>query len=212
MVESAETTIPRARNSACSSPSVMAGLASTRDRSRSWCGSRTGRRWPPIRPGDRPGLAHPPHQLHGRRRADFIANGGLSDRTATLNRPHNPLAKVLGQRCCHGAPPVTPLHRGIRTTDSDQSQTALVSLCSPNWSSAGEYRSGSAASVGSTEELVALKLASGLFWTATWMIWITVDQLRRNKLGSRPAQNVHDTMPSSFRLTRWNSRHPLPTF
>jgi hypothetical protein len=74
----------------------------------------------------RPGLAHPPHQLHGRRRADFIANGGLSDRTATLNRPHNPLAKVLGQRCCHGAPPVTPLHRGIRTTDSDQSQTALA--------------------------------------------------------------------------------------
>ena len=51
MVERADTTMARARNSACNSASVMAGLASTRDRSRAWCGSRTGRRFPPIRPG-----------------------------------------------------------------------------------------------------------------------------------------------------------------
>jgi hypothetical protein len=51
----------------------------------------------------RPGLTHPPQKLHGRRRADLIAGGRLSDRTATLDRPHDPLAKVPGQRCCHGA-------------------------------------------------------------------------------------------------------------
>src|SRR3954452_482928 len=73
------------------------------------------------------GLAHPLHQLDGRRGAHGKAAGRLPDRAATLDNSHDPLTQVLGQRCGHDQ-----LHRShpqnlrIRSFDSVQGQTALA--------------------------------------------------------------------------------------
>src|SRR3954447_7707168 len=72
------------------------------------------------------GLAHPLHQLNGRRRADREATGRLPDRTTTFDGPHEPLTEVLGQGSGHNEPGYSrPQLPGIRTSDSVQLQTAL---------------------------------------------------------------------------------------
>src|SRR5215218_821786 len=73
------------------------------------------------------GLAHPLHQLNGRRRADREATGRLPDRTTTFDGPHEPLTEVLGQGSGHNEPRCSrPQLPGIRTSDSMQLQTALA--------------------------------------------------------------------------------------
>src|SRR3954471_13661719 len=73
------------------------------------------------------GLAHPLHQLDGRRGAYGEAAGGLPDRTTTFNGLHDPLTEILGQGRGHDQ-----LHRSrprpppIRTPDSVQARTALA--------------------------------------------------------------------------------------
>src|SRR3954465_14004512 len=75
------------------------------------------------------GLAHPLHQLNGRRRADREATGRLPDRTTTFDGPHEPLTEVLGQGSGHNEPRCSrPQLPGIRTPDSVQLQTALTLL------------------------------------------------------------------------------------
>src|SRR3954467_5768774 len=75
------------------------------------------------------GLAHPLHQLNGRRRADREATGRLPDRTTTFDGPHEPLTEVLGQGSGHNEPRCSrPQLPGIRTSDSVQLQTALMAL------------------------------------------------------------------------------------
>jgi hypothetical protein len=49
-------------------------------------------------------LAQPPHQLHGGRGTDLIADSRLADRAALLNGANDAPAQVLGQRCGHGEP------------------------------------------------------------------------------------------------------------
>src|SRR5215213_391532 len=84
------------------------------------------------------GLAHPLHQLNGRRRADREATGRLPDRTTTFDGPHEPLTEVLGQGSGHNEPHCSrPQLPGIRTSDSVQLQTALA----PEPDPAGEDRS-----------------------------------------------------------------------
>jgi hypothetical protein len=57
------------------------------------------------------GLAHPLHQLDGRRGAHGKAAGRLPDRTAPFDGPHDPLTQVLGQRRGHDQ-----LHRSHPST------------------------------------------------------------------------------------------------
>jgi hypothetical protein len=79
MVERADTTMVRARNSVCNSASVMAGLISTRpEQILVRPQNRTAVAADPAR-RHRPGLTHPPQKLHGRGWADLIAGGRLSD-------------------------------------------------------------------------------------------------------------------------------------
>jgi hypothetical protein len=49
----------------------------------------------------RTGFTHTAQQLHGRRGTDLIARRRLPDRTALLNRPHDPRTQILRQRGCH---------------------------------------------------------------------------------------------------------------
>src|SRR5215213_10976343 len=81
------------------------------------------------------GLAHPLHQLNGRRRADREATGRLPDRTTPFDGPHEPLTEVLGQGSGHNEPRCSrPQLPGIRTSDSMQLQTALAEKKSePLW-------------------------------------------------------------------------------
>src|SRR4051812_41259108 len=73
------------------------------------------------------GLAHPLHQLDGRRGAHGKAAGRLPDRAATLDNSHDPLTQVLGQRCGHDQLHRShPQHPGSRTLDSVQARTALT--------------------------------------------------------------------------------------
>src|SRR3954462_3499590 len=75
------------------------------------------------------GLAHPLHQLDGRRGAHGKAAGRLPDRAATLDNSHDPLTQVLGQRCGHDQLHRShPQHPGSRTLDSVQARTALVAM------------------------------------------------------------------------------------
>src|SRR5690242_7653550 len=77
--------------------------------------------------GQAAGLAHPLHQLDGRRGAHGEAAGGLPDRAATLDSMHDPLPEILGQGGRHEQLHHSrPRHPGIRSSDSVQDRTALV--------------------------------------------------------------------------------------
>ena len=89
------------------SASVISDLVSTNSRRSASCGSRIGRRYPPIRAGRTLPVART-------RRISLIAAEVLTEyRPAALrielpsNSRHNPLAQVLRQRCGHPDPHVT---------------------------------------------------------------------------------------------------------
>lgn len=50
------------------------------------------------------GLAHPLHQLDGRRRANLELRGRRTGRATDIDRPNDALAQILGQGCCHAGP------------------------------------------------------------------------------------------------------------
>src|SRR6185437_11554652 len=77
--------------------------------------------------GQTAGLAHPLHQLDGRRGAHGEAAGGLPNGAPIFNDPHDPLPEILGQGGRHDQLHHSrPRHPGIRSSDSVQDRTALA--------------------------------------------------------------------------------------
>lgn len=127
MVDSAFTAIPRACRASRISLSVIPGLLVAIARSVSACGSRIGRRWPPI-------LAGAVLPVWRTRSISLIAAEALTAKRSAAARAELPASTewtIRSRRSCdNGAvmpglsqrQPPTP---GIRTPDSVQARTAL---------------------------------------------------------------------------------------
>src|SRR6185503_11838590 len=77
--------------------------------------------------GQTAGLAHPLHQLDGRRGAHGEAAGRMPNGAPIFDDPHDPLPEILGQGGRHDQLHHSrPRHPGIRSSDSVQDRTALA--------------------------------------------------------------------------------------
>ena len=128
MVDSAFTTMPRACRASRISLSVIPGLLVAIARNVSACGSRIGRRWPPI-------FAGAVRPVWRTRCISLIAADGLTANRSAAARAELPTPTACAIRsrksCDNGAvmpglsqrQPPTP---GIRTSDSVQARTAII--------------------------------------------------------------------------------------